>query len=101
MIDHDSEAIPIWVMTVFTYYVFCHFKVSLDEMRVFPRISHIKPETSLRYHPPSSTHPALIGASAFAFNKYPHKQGFIWPRLKRPYSSTPVFDKFLSFFLSL
>ena len=27
----------------------------------------------LRYHPPSSTLPALIGASAFAFNKYPHK----------------------------
>ena len=25
------------------------------------------------YHPPSSTLPALIGASAFAFNKYPHK----------------------------
>ena len=28
---------------------------------------------SLRYHPPSRTLPALIGASAFAFNKYPHK----------------------------
>ena len=27
----------------------------------------------LRYHPPLSTLPALIGASAFAFNKYPHK----------------------------
>ena len=27
----------------------------------------------LRYHPPSSTLLALIGASAFAFNKYPHK----------------------------
>ena len=25
------------------------------------------------YHPPSSTLLALIGASAFAFNKYPHK----------------------------
>ena len=27
----------------------------------------------LTYHPPSSTLLALIGASAFAFNKYPHK----------------------------
>ena len=27
----------------------------------------------LRYHPPSGTLPALIGASTFAFNKYPHK----------------------------
>ena len=27
----------------------------------------------LRYHPPSGTLLALIGASAFAFNKYPHK----------------------------
>ena len=27
----------------------------------------------LRYHPPSSTLLALIGASAFAFNKYPQK----------------------------
>ena len=27
----------------------------------------------LRYHPPSSTLLALIGANAFAFNKYPHK----------------------------
>ena len=25
------------------------------------------------YHPPSSTLLVLIGASAFAFNKYPHK----------------------------
>ena len=31
--------------------------------------SSIPPQ--LRYHPPSSTLPALIGASAFAFNKYP------------------------------
>ena len=28
---------------------------------------------ALRYHPPLSTLPALIGGSAFAFNKYPHK----------------------------
>ena len=27
----------------------------------------------LRYHPPSSTIPSLIGASAFGFYKYPHK----------------------------
>ena len=32
----------------------------------------------LRYHPPSSTLPALIGASAFAFNKYPHKPYIFW-----------------------
>ena len=27
----------------------------------------------LRYHTPSSNLPSLIGAGAFAFNKYPHK----------------------------
>ena len=32
----------------------------------------------LRYHPPSSTLLALIGASAFAFNKYPHKLYIFW-----------------------
>ena len=32
----------------------------------------------LRYHPPSSTLLALIGASAFAFNKYPHKPYIFW-----------------------
>ena len=32
----------------------------------------------LRYHPPSSTLPSLIGASAFAFKKYPHKQYIFW-----------------------
>ena len=30
-------------------------------------------KNELRYHPPSTTLLALIGASAFAFNKYPHK----------------------------
>ena len=34
--------------------------------------------TDLRYHPPSSTLLALIGASAFAFNKYPHKPYIFW-----------------------
>ena len=29
--------------------------------------------STLRYHPPSSTLLTLIGASAFTFNKYPHK----------------------------
>ena len=32
----------------------------------------------LRYHPPSSTPLTLIGASAFAFNKYPHKPYIFW-----------------------
>ena len=32
----------------------------------------------LRYHPPSSTLLALIGARAFAFNKYPHKPYIFW-----------------------
>ena len=47
--------------------------------------AHSQPATecSLRYHPPSSTLPALIGASAFAFNKYPHKAYILW----RPNSS--------------
>ena len=34
--------------------------------------------THLRYHPPSSTLLALIGARAFAFNKYPHKPYIFW-----------------------
>ena len=33
-----------------------------------------------RYHPPSSTLLALIGASAFAFNKYSHKPYIFWKR---------------------
>ena len=33
---------------------------------------------SLRYHPPSSILLALIGASAFAFTKYPHKPYIFW-----------------------
>ena len=32
----------------------------------------------VRYHPPSSTLLALIGASAIAFNKYPHKPYIFW-----------------------
>ena len=32
-----------------------------------------KGKNCLRYHSPLSTLPALIGASAFAFNKYAHK----------------------------
>ena len=32
----------------------------------------------LRYHLPSSTLLALIGARAFAFNKYPHKPYIFW-----------------------
>ena len=45
----------------------------ITEMAVFTLEKDYSCETGLRYHLPSSTRLALIGASAFAFNKYPHK----------------------------
>ena len=41
-------------------------------------ILRINFSTKLRYHRPSSTLLALIGASAFAFNKHPHKPYIFW-----------------------
>ena len=46
-----------------------------EEKRMFSQAIYSK---ALRYHPPSSTLLALIGASAFAFNKCPHKPDIFW-----------------------
>ena len=53
----------------------------LQEKRNILFLKHRPPKlniSALVNHPPSSTLLALIGASAFSFNKYPHKPYIFW-----------------------